>query len=477
MHIKNRTRSSILLSALGLVAFGCPENGASTTVAATETETGDGDGDGDGDGNGDGDGDAGDGDGDAGDGDGENGDGDGDSGVPVCGDGMIEGDEECDDGNTTDTDACTNACSNAVCGDGIVQEGVEMCDDGNEVEDDECTTMCAAQTCGDGTINAMEECDDGNTDDTDACLSTCVNASCGDGFVRAEMEECDDGNAVETDECLTTCVPASCGDSFVQEGVEQCDDGNMDDSDACVGTCVNAACGDGFVQAMVEGCDDGNMIDDDACTNMCQPGHIPLGTILLGGTSFSQVQAALNTVGEPFQVMNMQQWLAPNAADILIMANDGGDGGGPDYTGHLNSGKHVLIIGGSGLPQYATYVNNYFGQTYEDWHMADDCLSDWTKGNAHPMTALLPDTYDFPNPAATYHMLHLHEAGQPMGTTLLGRTCHGAPNNYVLATREYQNGGTFTYMALDLGHYADGAMQAAFVVPFLQGYFDWLQMP
>lgn len=35
--------------------------------------------------------------------------------TPVCGNGMIEGAEECDDGNTDDTDKCTNSCESYIC--------------------------------------------------------------------------------------------------------------------------------------------------------------------------------------------------------------------------------------------------------------------------------------------------------------------------------------------------------------------------
>ena len=62
-----------------------------------------------------------------------------------CGDTRISGDEECDDGNTVDDDACTNACLNAACGDGILRldlsegmAGYEACDDGNRVDGEGC---------------------------------------------------------------------------------------------------------------------------------------------------------------------------------------------------------------------------------------------------------------------------------------------------------------------------------------------------
>lgn len=45
-----------------------------------------------------------------------------------CGNAVLDTGEECDDGNTIDTDACTSACQNATCGDGVIQAGVETCD-------------------------------------------------------------------------------------------------------------------------------------------------------------------------------------------------------------------------------------------------------------------------------------------------------------------------------------------------------------
>ncbi|MEE2789796.1 MAG: DUF4215 domain-containing protein, partial [Myxococcota bacterium] len=74
-------------------------------------------------------------------------------GVNVCGNGLAEQGEECDDGNADETDECTNACRIASCGDGIIQSA-EMCDDGNRVNTDACTNQCQSAACGDGIIQA-----------------------------------------------------------------------------------------------------------------------------------------------------------------------------------------------------------------------------------------------------------------------------------------------------------------------------------
>jgi cysteine-rich repeat protein len=98
--------------------------------------------------------------------------------VIVCGDGIVEGTEQCDDGNQVNGDGCENDCtitaSGAVCGNGIVEAG-EQCDDGNTVDGDGCSHLCVVEYCGDGQIDLGlgEQCDDGNTVDGDGCSSTC----------------------------------------------------------------------------------------------------------------------------------------------------------------------------------------------------------------------------------------------------------------------------------------------------------------
>lgn len=61
----------------------------------------------------------------------------------LCGNGAIEGSEQCDDGNTTSEDGCSSNCMNEFCGDFVVQPGLsEQCDDGNVVNGDGCNASC-----------------------------------------------------------------------------------------------------------------------------------------------------------------------------------------------------------------------------------------------------------------------------------------------------------------------------------------------
>ena len=65
---------------------------------------------------------------------------------PSCGNNITDQGEECDDGNTNNDDTCTNSCTLAFCGDGIVRTGIEQCDDGNTNNDDGCSSSCQNET-------------------------------------------------------------------------------------------------------------------------------------------------------------------------------------------------------------------------------------------------------------------------------------------------------------------------------------------
>ena len=131
----------------------------------------------------------------------------------VCGDGVVAGDEPCDDGNDSLADACLPGCVLARCGDGHTQVGVEQCDDGNEENSDGCSNACQLPRCGDGIVQPpLETCDDGalNSDTLyGGCSKACVpGAGCGDGKVNGP-EDCDDGNEDPSDGCLASCIEAT----------------------------------------------------------------------------------------------------------------------------------------------------------------------------------------------------------------------------------------------------------------------------
>lgn len=112
-------------------------------------------------------------------------DADASSGDPAsaCGDGVVQGGEECDLGEGNgDTAACTASCTIAICGDGVVHAGAEVCDDGDASA--LCDADCTAPACGDGLTNplAFEQCD-GDDDVLNGSCVSCV-AICDPGWSR-----------------------------------------------------------------------------------------------------------------------------------------------------------------------------------------------------------------------------------------------------------------------------------------------------
>jgi cysteine-rich repeat protein len=125
----------------------------------------------------------------------------------VCGNGIVEGAEDCDDGNSDDSDACVSGCRNARCGDGVQSLG-EECDDGNVANGDCCSNDCrrnagqsCLETCGNGAIDAGEDCDDGG--ETASCDSDCTAVECGDGIINEVAGE--DCEPSELGDCPATC--------------------------------------------------------------------------------------------------------------------------------------------------------------------------------------------------------------------------------------------------------------------------------
>jgi len=212
----------------------------------------------------------------------------------VCGDGLRNGGESCDDFNTNSGDGCSADCR-------TVEPNFECVVAGRACVD--------TSVCGDRKVSPREQCDDGNTKAADGCSGTCAledgwacrtpgsacaPALCGDGK-RVGSEECDDGNTALADGCGDDCrvedgyvcaPPAACrrsvcGDTVV-EGSEQCDDGNAKAYDGCFACqhepeCQNAACvavcGDG-IKFVSEACDDANTRAGDGCSSSCalEPG-------------------------------------------------------------------------------------------------------------------------------------------------------------------------------------------------------------
>jgi len=137
----------------------------------------------------------------------------------ACGNGQTDPGETCDDGNTSNGDACPADCTLPICGDGIL-EGVtggvtETCDPPGA----NCPADCTLPVCGDNTVEAPETCDPPGVGN---CSANCRLPICGNGVVEAG-EQCEPPN---TATCSATCqnqvAAPVCGNNIVQPP-ETCD--------------------------------------------------------------------------------------------------------------------------------------------------------------------------------------------------------------------------------------------------------------
>ena len=245
----------------------------------------------------------------------------------LCGDGKIEGAEECDGGA-----GCTATCDRVqVCGDGLV-DAPESCDDSNATSGDGCSASCQLETTPEtepndsaatasgpftphalllgaispgtdvdyfeitlpATVDLIIETFDGSGPGSCVGLDTQVTLYGSDGATALVTQ--DDGgvgtcsridaasdpgarhlaagsyfikvedfgnNTLIPAYMLGITASALCGDGEL-EGAEECDGGA-----GCTATCDRVpVCGDGFVDAP-ETCDDSNLVAGDGCNAAC----------------------------------------------------------------------------------------------------------------------------------------------------------------------------------------------------------------
>jgi cysteine-rich repeat protein len=261
----------------------------------------------------------------------------------ACGDGLVDLDEECDDGNLQDGDGCSSECLLEECGNGTLDVG-EECDDGNSTDCDGCSASCKLEECGNGRVECDEECDDGNTTDGDGCSSTCTfeggtctpewDLTCGDedrwattnfgatdvvdnyscvswsetgpeytysyvapqtGEVTVALSDLDtgvdldifvlssDGGVCDSANCLAYGSLSATFDAVEGETYYLVVDGYLDDEGSYTINvdCAGGTCGDGVVNVGEE-CDDGNMADGDGCSSTCAEEYCGDGTVQAG---------------------------------------------------------------------------------------------------------------------------------------------------------------------------------------------------
>ncbi|MDO8648531.1 MAG: DUF4215 domain-containing protein [Candidatus Peregrinibacteria bacterium] len=237
----------------------------------------------------------------------------------LCGNGVLNlrAAEQCDDGNTSDKDGCSNKCKvepgytceqqdgrgdqrsicTETCGNGVPQRiAGEQCDDGNRAKGDGCSPQCKVPF-GWRCVNPGV---DPNTDSVLGPRSLCTKM-CGNGTVDVHIgEQCDIAIASMAEGCNQNCKTKPgyicegnactllCGNGKLDvDAAEECDDGNLQAGDGCAPVCrvqrgficdqpnngdtqqpsvCTALCGNGIVEeGSPEQCDDQNAVNGDGC--------------------------------------------------------------------------------------------------------------------------------------------------------------------------------------------------------------------
>jgi len=227
--------------------------------------------------------------------------------------------EQCDDGNLVSGDGCASNCQVEITpGDPLYTQLVQ---DITTNPTDMVQLVASAPLCGNGVLEAPEECDDSNKRDGDGCNSSCILeiGICGDGKVEKLLgEQCE--SATFDHSLLYDCVNCrfvsrSCGDGKLDPG-EECDRGPMNSTSpnaACRPDCSLSRCGDG-IKDTGELCDDGNRRTRDGCDAQC---HTEVASDRWAVSSNqSSVMNPLNPqsliAGLPFQYGQQQNPFAQN---------------------------------------------------------------------------------------------------------------------------------------------------------------------
>lgn len=241
---------------------------------------------------------------------------------PGCGNFVMEGNEGCDDGNTTNGDGCTNGCllelgetctNSSACASNACDPATSMCVCDENADCPVGTPVCKLSVdpnicviagCGNGVVEMSEACDDDNTTSGDGCTNTClleIGQNCPNGSTSCESGFCDPAGTVcacdETTDCNgaqlcnviaspNLCVDPGCGNGVVEMG-EACDDDNTTGGDGCSAGCLleigqscingSSSCASGFCDSTDNtcacdqnaDCSGGQVCDTNAMPNAC----------------------------------------------------------------------------------------------------------------------------------------------------------------------------------------------------------------
>jgi cysteine-rich repeat protein len=251
----------------------------------------------------------------------------------------------------------------------IEKDGAMDGDVDGEVEQDAQVVDALTEECGNGVVEGDEECDDGtNGDPCDGCLDDCTEHEniCGDGYLCGN-ETCDGsdlGNAGCMDfgfssgmlRCSADCeydfgsCLGGCGNGRVEPG-EICDDGNDIDRDGCDNLC--RASSGGFDACTSYPVGDLN-VSDITMIDMNEDGH--LDAVLSVGCSWAQGTKIM--LGDGAGEFTEASFVSHSGSSEHVVADVNGDGClDIMVSGHSNRVFYVLYSDCSGTLTLSSTVS------------------------------------------------------------------------------------------------------------------------
>ncbi|MBI5504615.1 MAG: hypothetical protein HY899_07420 [Deltaproteobacteria bacterium] len=216
--------------------------------------------------------------------------------APLCGDGVVDPGEQCDDGNNRNGDCCSSFCevlpAGNACDDGLFCTRTDRCEEGGR-----CTGSGDPCRGSDGDGDCSESCDEGNDScagrdpDGSACddglycngADLCASGACashgGDPCPGADADaDCTESCEESTDTCTALDPPgAACDDGKFCTRVDACTQAGAcqgagtpcpgaDGDGDCAESCDELADACSAFDTFGSGCDDGLFCtDDDSC--------------------------------------------------------------------------------------------------------------------------------------------------------------------------------------------------------------------
>jgi cysteine-rich repeat protein len=247
---------------------------------------------------------------------------------PLCGNGTVNLDETCDDGNVAGGDGCSADCQHEGC---IAQTpsypSVPLCSDGNPCTADRCDTVS-------GICTHVASCDDGFACTVDECVgSVCVHTPM--DVICDDNNECTTQSCSQGFGCSITAISGSCDDELWCNGTDVCLGGAcaLHSGNPCAGgaECLNVC------NEEVDSCrapygypctGDGNLCTDDVCSGVGACLHVANTVqcddgVFCDGVDFCRDGACAFSVGNPCDAASQCAHTCDEAANRC--AADAGD--------------------------------------------------------------------------------------------------------------------------------------------------------